>query len=104
MVPADPSTNSIPPVFLQLSLIFFNQHSRRAFYPLSQLLQHVLLPHANLWVVRLDHLVVQFIRNDHVLTLGRLGLIRAHQNLLVHELHHANREWVHVELHLASIT
>jgi hypothetical protein len=52
----------------------------------------------------LDHPVGQFIRNDHVLALGRLGLIRAHQHLLVHELDHANREQVHVELHLASIT
>jgi hypothetical protein len=46
----------------------------------------------------------QFILNDHVLALGRLGLIHAHQNLLVHELDHANEEWVRVKLHVASIT
>jgi hypothetical protein len=53
--------------------------------------------------VGLDHLVAQFIGNDHVLALGRLGLIRAHQNLLVHELDHADGERVHVRLYLASI-
>jgi hypothetical protein len=94
----DPSGNPVPPVFLQLLLIFFNQHSRCGFYPLRR------LPHTNLWVVGLDHLVTQFIKNDHVLALGRLGSIRAHQNLLVHELDHVNRERVSVELHLASIT
>jgi hypothetical protein len=100
----NPSGNPVPPVFLQLLLIFFNQHSRCEFYPLSQLSQHVLFPHANLQVVGLDHPVMQFIGNDLVLALGRLGLIRAHQHLLLHELNHANREWVRVELHLASIT
>jgi hypothetical protein len=103
-VPFDPSGNPVPLVFFQLSLIFFNQHSRCRFYSLSWLLQHVLLPHANLRVVGLDHLVAQFIENDQVLALGRLGLIRAHQNLLVHELDNANEEWVCVEFHLASTT
>jgi hypothetical protein len=73
------------------------------FYPLSQLLQHVLLPHANLQVVGLDHLVAQFIGNDHILAFHCLNLIRAHQHLLVDELDHADGEWVRVELHLASI-
>jgi hypothetical protein len=45
-VPFDRSGNLVPPVFLQLSLIFFNQHSQRGFYPLSRLPQHILLPHA----------------------------------------------------------
>jgi hypothetical protein len=54
--------------------------------------------------VGLDHPVAQLIGNNHVLALGRLGLIRAHQNLLVHELDHADGEWVRVELHFASIT
>jgi hypothetical protein len=100
----DLSGNPVPLVFLQLPLIFFNQHSRHGFYPLSRLPQHILLPHTNLWVVGLDHPVAQFIINDHVLSLGRLGLICAHQHLLVHELDHANGERVRVELHLASIT
>jgi hypothetical protein len=44
------------------------------------------------------------IGNDHVLTLGRLGLIHAHQNFLVFDLDHTDGEWVCVKLHLASIT
>jgi hypothetical protein len=68
--PFDPSGNSVPPIFLQLPLIFFNQHSRCGFYHLSWLSQHNLLPHANLWVVGLDHPVGKIIGNDHVLTLG----------------------------------
>jgi hypothetical protein len=102
--PFDPLNNLVPPVFLQLSLIFFNKHIRCGFYPLSWLLQHIFLPHDNLWVVWLDHPVAMIGGNDHVLTLGRLGLISAHQNFLVHELDHADGKWVHVELHLASIT
>jgi hypothetical protein len=54
--------------------------------------------------VGLDHPVAQFIKNNHVLALGHLGLIRAHENLLVYELDHADEERVRVELHLASIT
>jgi hypothetical protein len=78
-IPFDPSGNPVPPVFLQLPLIFFNQHSRCGFYPLSR-------------VVGLDHPVAQFIGNDHVLALGHLSLICVHQRLLVHELHHADGE------------
>jgi hypothetical protein len=96
--------NPVLLVFLQLPLIFFNQHSRRGFYPLSWLPEHVLLPHATLQVVGLDHSVVQFIKNDNVLAHGHLGLICVHQHLLLHELDHAGGEWVCVELHLASIT
>jgi hypothetical protein len=50
-VPFDPLGNPEFLVFLQLPLIFFNQHSRRGFYPLSRHPQHVLLPHAlsGLW-------------------------------------------------------
>jgi hypothetical protein len=103
-VPFDPSGNPLLPVFLKLPLIFFNQNSQCGFYPLSQLPHHVLLPYTNLWVVGLDRLVAQFIRNDHVLALGRLGLIHSHQHLLVHDLNHANGKWVFVELHLTSIT
>jgi hypothetical protein len=103
-IPFDPSDDSVPPVFLQLPLIFFNQHSRRGLYPLSRLPLHVLLPHANLRVVGLDHSVTKIIGNDHVLILGRLGLIRAHQNFLVFDLDHTDGERVCVELHLASIT
>jgi hypothetical protein len=55
--PFDPSGNTILLLLHQLSLIFFNQHSRRGFYPPNQLLQHVLLRDANLRVVGLDHLV-----------------------------------------------
>jgi hypothetical protein len=73
-------------------------------YPLSRLPQHVLLPHANLWVVGLDHLVAQFNGDDHILALGRLGLIHAHQHLLVHELDHADGVQVCVKLYLGSIT
>jgi hypothetical protein len=61
------------------------------------------LPHANLRVVRSDHLVAKIIENSHVLALGRFGLIRAHQNFLVLELDHANGEQVCVKLPLASI-
>jgi hypothetical protein len=103
-VPFDPSGDPVPPVFLQLPLIFFNQHSRCGFYPLNRLPLHVLLPRANIWVVGLDHPVAKIIENDHVLTLGRLGLIRAHQNFLVFNLDHTDGEWVCVELHLATIT
>jgi hypothetical protein len=46
-IPFDHSGDLVPPVFLQLPLIFFNLHSQRGFYPLSQLPLHVLLPHAN---------------------------------------------------------
>jgi hypothetical protein len=76
-IPFDPSGDPVPLVFLQLPLIFFNRHSRRGFHPLSRLPLHVLLPHASLQVVGLDHPVVKIIRNDHILTLGRLVLIRA---------------------------
>jgi hypothetical protein len=69
-VPFDPSVDPVPPVFLQLPLVFFNQHSQHGFYPLSQLPLHILHLHANIRVVGLDHLVVQFIENDHVLALG----------------------------------
>jgi hypothetical protein len=62
-----------------------------------------LLPHANLQVVRRDHLVAKIVGNEHVIALGRFGLIRAHQNFLVLELDHADVEWVRVKLHLASI-
>jgi hypothetical protein len=82
-VPFDSLGNPVLSVFLQLQLKFFNQHIRRGFYPLSRLPQHVLLPHVNLRVVGLDNPIAQFIGNDHVLALGRLGLIRAHQHLLV---------------------
>jgi hypothetical protein len=34
----------VPPIFLQLPLIFFNQHSQRGFYPLSWLSLDILLP------------------------------------------------------------
>jgi hypothetical protein len=54
--------------------------------------------------VGLDHPVAQSIENDHVLALGHLGLIHAHQHLLVHEVDNADRERVRVELPLASIT
>jgi hypothetical protein len=97
-------TDPIPPVFLQLPLIFFNQHSQHGIYPLSQLPLHILFPHANLRVVGLDHPVVKIIRNDHVLTLGRLSLIRVHQNFLVFDHNHTDGERVCVELHLDSIT
>jgi hypothetical protein len=73
----DPLGDPVPPVFLQQSLIFFNQHSQREFYPPSWLPLHVLLPHTNLQAVGLDDPVVKIIRNDHALTLGCLGLIRA---------------------------
>jgi hypothetical protein len=102
--PFDPSGTLVPPVFLQLSFTFFNQHIQCGFYPVSRLSQHVLLPHANLRVVGLDHPVAQFIGKDHVLALGHLGLTCVHQNLLVHELYYANGEHVRVELHIASIT
>jgi hypothetical protein len=54
--------------------------------------------------VGLDHPVMKIIKNDHVLTLGHLGLICAHQNFVVFDLDHTDREQVRVELHLASIT
>jgi hypothetical protein len=88
----DPSGDLVPPVFLQLPLIFVNQHSRRGFYPRSRLPLHGLLPYANLWVVGLDHLVVKIVGNDHVLTLGRFGLICAHQNFLMFNLDHTDGE------------
>jgi hypothetical protein len=103
-IPFDPTGDPVPLVFLQLPLIFFNQHSQHGFYPLSRLPLHVLLPHVDLWVVRLDQPVAKIIGNDHILTLGHLGLIRAHQNFLVFELDHTNGKWVRVELHLAFIT
>jgi hypothetical protein len=103
IIPFDPSGDPVPLVFLQLSLIFYNQHSRHGFYHLSQLPHHV-LPHANLRVMGLDHPIVQFIGNDHVFGLGHLGLIRVYQNLLVHELNHTDTEQFCVELYLASIT
>jgi hypothetical protein len=78
-VPFDSSGDPVPPIFLQLPLLFFNQHSRCGFSPLSQLSLDILLPHVNLWVVRLDHPVANIIGNDHIPTLGRFGLIRAHQ-------------------------
>jgi hypothetical protein len=52
----------------------------------------------------LDHPVVKIVKNDYVLTLGRLGLIRALQNFLVFNLDHTYEEWLCVELHLSSIT
>jgi hypothetical protein len=101
-IPFDSSGDPVPPIFLQLPLIFSNQHSWRRFYPLSQLSLDILLPHANLWVVRPDNPVAKIVENDHVLALGRFGLIRAHQNFIVLELDYDDGEWVHVELHLAS--
>jgi hypothetical protein len=91
-VPFDSSGDPVPLIFLQLPLIFFNKYSRHGFYTLSRLSLDILLPHTNLRVVRLDHLVVKIIENDHALTLGRFGLIRAHQDFLVLELDHANGE------------
>jgi hypothetical protein len=102
-VPFDSSGDPVPSIFLQLLLIFFNQHNRCGFYPLSQLFLDILLSHANLRVVRLDHPVAKIVGNDHVLALGCFGLIRAHQNFLMLELDHADGEWVRVKLHLASI-
>jgi hypothetical protein len=102
-IPFNPSGKMVFPVFLQLPLIFLNQHSRHGFYPLSWLPQHILLPHATLWVVGFDHPDALFIGDNHVLALGHLSLLRAHQHLLVHELDHANGEWVCVKLHLACI-
>jgi hypothetical protein len=54
--------------------------------------------------VLLYHPDAKIVGNDHILTLGHLGLIRAHQNFLVFDLDHTNEEQVCVELHLASIT
>jgi hypothetical protein len=51
-----------------------------------------------------DHPIVKIVKNDHVLTLGHLGLIHAHQHFLVFDLDHTDGERVCVELHLASIT
>jgi hypothetical protein len=44
----DSSGDPVPPIFLQLLLIFFNQHIQHGFYPLSRLSLNILLPHANL--------------------------------------------------------
>jgi hypothetical protein len=63
-VPFDPSGDPVPPILIQLLLIFFNQRSRRGFYPHCQLPLHVLLPHANLWVVGVDHPVAKIGAND----------------------------------------
>jgi hypothetical protein len=66
-IPFDSSGDPIPLIFLLLLLIFFNQHSRHGFYPLSRLSLDIFLSHTNLWVVRPDHPVVKIIGNDHVL-------------------------------------
>jgi hypothetical protein len=54
-IPLDPSSNPVTPVFLQLSLIFFNQHNRCRLHLPGWLPLHVLFPHSNLRVVWLNH-------------------------------------------------
>jgi hypothetical protein len=89
-VPFDPSGNPVPPVFLQLPLIFFDEHSYVDFTLLAGFRNTFSFhtPISGLW-----GMIIRFRSSSEMTTF-----------FLVHELDHADGEPVCVILHLASIT